>query len=224
MCIESEDEYRTSLVAAKTRVAPSTSVTIPRLELLAALILARLVSAVREALTKIHTEDVFCWTDSITVFHWIQSDKEFKQFVQNRIGDIHKLTDVKSWRHCPGIENPADIGSRGCLASELVSSSLWWKGPARLQSSPKYYPKLGAVSDEELTETSSREFKETEPNSENVAHATTTVNLTKEPTRIKTIKLTGAIDCDATKLFRVAALRLKFIRNLKVARNQRREP
>ena len=151
LCIESEDEYRTSLVAAKTRVAPSTSVTIPRLELLAALILARLVSAVREALTKIHTEDVFCWTDSITVFHWIQSDKEFKQFVQNRIDEIHKLADVKSWRHCPGIENPADIGSRGCLASELVSSSLWWKGPARLQSSPKDYPKLGAVSDEELT-------------------------------------------------------------------------
>ena len=121
LCIESEDEYRTSLVAAKTRVAPSTPMTIPRLELLAALILARLVSAVREALTQmIHIEEVFCWTDSITVFHWIQSDKEFKQFVQNRIDEIHKLTDVKSWRHCPGIENPADIGSRGCLASELV--------------------------------------------------------------------------------------------------------
>ena len=86
LCIESEDKYRTSLVAAKTRVAPSTPMTIPRLELLAALILARLVSAVREALTKvIHIEEVSCWTDSITVFHWIQSDKDFKQFVQNRI-------------------------------------------------------------------------------------------------------------------------------------------
>ena len=65
-------------------------------------------------------------------------------------------------------------------------------------------------------------------NSENVAHAATTVNLTKEPTQIKTIKLTEAIDCeqfnDATKLFRVTALSLKFIRNLKAARNQRREP
>ena len=69
MCIEREDEYRTSLVAAKTRVAPSTPMTIARLELLAALILARLVSAVREALTQvIHIEEVFCWNDSITVF------------------------------------------------------------------------------------------------------------------------------------------------------------
>ena len=62
--------------------------TIPRLKLLAALILARFVSAVREALNQvIHIEEVFCWTDSVTVFHWIQSDKEFKQFVQNRIVD-----------------------------------------------------------------------------------------------------------------------------------------
>ena len=220
LCIESEDEYRTSLVAAKTRVAPSTPMTIPRLELLAALILARLVSAVREALNQvIHIEEVFCWTDSVTVFHWIQSDKEFKQFVQNRIDEIHKLTDVKSWRHCPGIENLADIGSRGCLASELVSSSLWWIGPVWLQSSPKNYPKFGAVSDEELTEECFREFKENERNSENVAHAATTVNLTKEPTPIKTIKLTEAIDCeqfnDATKLFRVTALSLKFMRKFK---------
>ena len=165
LCIESEDGYRTSLIAAKTRVVPSTPMTIPRLELLAALILARLVSAVQEALTQlIHIEEVFCWTDSITVFYWIQSDKEFKQFVQNRIDEIHKLTDVKSWCHCPGIENLADVGSRGCLASELVCNRLWWKGSIWLQSSPKNYPKLGAVSDEELTEECSRGFKERERN------------------------------------------------------------
>ena len=52
-----------------------------------------------------------------------------------------------------------------------------------------------------------------------MAHAATTVNLTKEPTPIKTIKLTEAIDCeqfnDATKLFRVTALSLKFMRKFK---------
>ena len=229
LCIESEDGYRTSLVAAKTRVAPSMPMTIPRLELLSTLILARLISAVQEALTQvIHIEEVFCWTDSITVFYWIQSDKEFKQFVQNRIDEIHELTDVKSWRHCPGIENPADIGLRGCQASALMSNSLWWKGPAWLQSSPNNYPKSGAVSNKEPREECSRELKESERNSENVAHATTTVNLTKEPTRIKTIRLAEAIDCeqfsDATKLFSVTALSLKFIRNLKTTRNQRRQP
>ena len=64
LCIESEDKYRTSLIAAKTQVASSTPMTIPRFELLAALILAHLVSAVREALTQaIHIEEVYCWKD-----------------------------------------------------------------------------------------------------------------------------------------------------------------
>ena len=96
-----------------------------------------------------------------------------------------------------------------------------------LQNSPKNSLKFGAVSDKELTEECSREFKQNERNSENVAHAAKTANLTKEPMRIKTIKLMEAIDCeqfnDATKLFRVTVLSLKFIRNLKAARNQRRQ-
>ena len=93
LCTETEDGYRTSLVASKTRVAPSTPMTTPRLELLAALILARLISTVRDV---IDIKEIFCWTDSITVFYWIQANKEYKQFVQNRIEEIHKLTDVTS--------------------------------------------------------------------------------------------------------------------------------
>lgn len=59
-------------------------------------------------------------------------------------------------------------------------------------------------------------------------HLATTVNLTKEPMRIKTTRLTEAIDCvqfnDAMKLSRVTALSLNFVRNLMAARNQRKEP
>ena len=74
--IESEDGYRTSLVAANTQVLPSTPMTIPRLSSKGKTILAHLVSAAREALTQvIHIEDVFRWTDSITVFYWILPDK-----------------------------------------------------------------------------------------------------------------------------------------------------
>lgn len=105
---------------------------------------------------------------------------------------------------------------------------MWWKGPAWLQSSPKNFPNFGTVSDEEFPEECSREFKETERNSENVAHIATTVNLTKELTWIRTTRLTEAIDCeqfnDATKLFRVTVLSLKFFKNIKAARNQRKEP
>ena len=70
---------------------------IPRLELLAALILTRLIASVQEALDKVLSiKETFCWTGSITVFNWTQYNKEFKQFVQNRREEIHKMTDVKS--------------------------------------------------------------------------------------------------------------------------------
>ena len=72
LCTETEDGYKTSLVASKSRVTPSSPMSIPRLELLAALILACLNSSVQEALAQVlHIKEVFCWTDSITVFYWI---------------------------------------------------------------------------------------------------------------------------------------------------------
>jgi hypothetical protein len=100
-------------------------ITIPRLELIAALVLARIISIVKEALSGvINIEKIFCWTDCITVYYWIQSNGEFKKFVQNRIDEILKLTNEENWRHCAGKTNPVDIGSRGCLPSELVSDDL----------------------------------------------------------------------------------------------------
>ena len=78
------------LVVSKARVAPLAKQTLPRIELLAALILARLVSHVRTALKPIvNINDVFCWTDSMTTLCWIQGvDKEFKEFVENCLREI----------------------------------------------------------------------------------------------------------------------------------------
>ena len=74
----------TQLVMSKTRVAPLKRSTIPRLELLAALILARLVVRVKEALQPVaQVNELFCWTDSMTTLHWIKGiDKEYKSNVQ----------------------------------------------------------------------------------------------------------------------------------------------
>ena len=122
----------------------------------------------------INIEGVFCWTVSITVFYWIHANKEYKHFFQNRIDEIHKLTD--------GIENPAEAGSRGCLASELAHGNLWWKGPAWLKGPPKNYPNPETSNEEDLTEECTREFKAKERSPENVTHEATTVNL--DATRI----------------------------------------
>ena len=90
--LESEDKVATTLVASKTRVAPLKQQSLPRLELLGALISSRLASAVERAVSScIIINSVYCWTDSITALFWINGvDKEFKQFVENRVAGIRK--------------------------------------------------------------------------------------------------------------------------------------
>ena len=79
----------------------------------------------------------------MTVFYGIHARKEYKQLVQNRIDEIHQLTDMSDWRHCPGDVNPADLGSRGCFASELLNNCLWWEELHWLTGAPENYPGIG---------------------------------------------------------------------------------
>jgi len=124
-------------VGSKTRVAPLDKQTIPRLELVSALILARLIVTITEALEKeVPADSINCWTDSTVALYWIiQVEKEWKQFVQNRVREIRTLVPAHAWKHCPGIENPADIPSRGMSAPELSCCSTWRTGPAWLSES-----------------------------------------------------------------------------------------
>ncbi|XP_028414386.1 uncharacterized protein LOC114537537 [Dendronephthya gigantea] len=131
------------LIAVKSNVCPIKQQTIPRLELLGANILARLSSSVNNALViKIGELRRFHWTDSTTVLCWIRNQKSWKQYVNQRVNEIRKLTDKESWNHCPGAMNPADIPSRGIRVDEMVSNSLWWNGPAFLRQPEDEWPKL----------------------------------------------------------------------------------
>jgi hypothetical protein len=138
-----------SLVLSKTRVAPLTVMkdgakpeTIVRLELLAALITARAVSYVQEALeTKHVTTNIFCFTDSAINLHRIKNGpSRYKIWVGNRIQEILSLTTQEQWFHCPGTMNPADIPSRGSTATELANSELWWKGPTFIHQPLNTWP------------------------------------------------------------------------------------
>ena len=117
------------LLIAKGRLAPlSPGLTVPRLELMAALTGARLMRFVSESLN-LTSPCVTYWTDSMDVLCWIQSDRLFKVFVQNRVTTIRELTDPDSWRFIRGVENPADLGTRGISLTQLAVSTKWWKGP-----------------------------------------------------------------------------------------------
>ena len=107
---------------------------IPRLELLGCLISVRLVECIRKALhdvLDIHAH-IF-WSDSTVALSWIRSvEKEYEQFVENRVQEIRRLSNPKDWKYCPTMENPAVITSRGESASKLAVNHKWWHGPTFL--------------------------------------------------------------------------------------------
>ncbi|XP_055928104.1 uncharacterized protein LOC129959312 [Argiope bruennichi] len=109
------------LLAAKSRIAPLKSITIPGLELLACCIGARLLKFVKESLNIVNVNTQF-GTDFTTGLQWIRRDEPWSVFVRNRVNEIRKLSNIDDWRHVPGPLNPADLSSRGCSVLKLLSS------------------------------------------------------------------------------------------------------
>lgn len=119
-----------SLIISRARVAPLKRVTLPRLELIGALVASRLSKTVCTALKIPDEVPRFFWTDSMVALGWIRGDaSRWKQFVANRVQEIQDVTDPMSWRHCPGLLNPADLLTRGVSAAVLMSSPVWLRGP-----------------------------------------------------------------------------------------------
>ena len=118
-------------MVSKTRVAPLQPQTIPRLELLLAFLLAKLIVSVSSSLKPVLPQlEVKCYTDSQVALYWICGiSKEWKPFVQNRVKDIRQNVHPDRWSHCPGISNPADLPSWGLPAVEFSVNQLWRRGP-----------------------------------------------------------------------------------------------
>ncbi|XP_029157646.1 uncharacterized protein LOC114930069 [Nylanderia fulva] len=126
-------EVSSMLLVGKSRVAPVKSLSIPRLELAAAVLLSRLMEFV---IASLHLSEVpcYCWTDSTVVLAWVtQHPSRWRTFVANRVAEIQTRLPSASWRHVPTIDNPADCASRGIPGHQLASHPLWWHGPLWLR-------------------------------------------------------------------------------------------
>lgn len=137
LVVETERGITVRFVVAKTRVAPLQAQTIPRLELLSAVLLSRLIAAVYSSLESTLPQlEPKCFT--VALF-WIRGTaKEWKPFVQNRVAEIRKNVPPDCWNHCSGKTNPADLPSRGLPSLELSVSQLWRRGPEWLNTTSSF--------------------------------------------------------------------------------------
>lgn len=114
----------TRLLCAKSRVTPLKPTTLPILELLAAVLLAKLSNKVRLALD-IPVVQWSYYSDSTIVLSWISTHpSRLKIFVANRVVQITELTNIDNWYHVKSEDNPADVISRGINSQDLASLDM----------------------------------------------------------------------------------------------------
>ncbi len=140
-----EKEKEVSLVFAKAHVAPAKALTIPRLELLAALLAVK-VRQVALYHLKHPVSQVVHWSDSLTVLFWLNDDsKRFQAFVYNKLNKIRQSTCPEEWRWVPTDKNPADWATRGKSPTQLGAEALWLRGPAFLMQEEQHWPARPAL-------------------------------------------------------------------------------
>lgn len=116
----------------QAKVAPRKQMTIPQLELMAALVAVKISAFVKRAM-EVSPKTTNVWSDSQIVLEWIKGNHaRLPKFVQNRVKMIEE--SGCTWRYCPTEDNPSDIGTQGMKPDELEHCDLWHKGPEGLKN------------------------------------------------------------------------------------------
>ncbi|CAG9813428.1 unnamed protein product [Phaedon cochleariae] len=135
--IVSENTIEVAFISAKARVSPLKPLSIPRLELQAAVMGTRLLRTILAEID-IPIAKSYLWSDSKTVLHWIRGDgKNYKQFIAHRVGEIQESTSLEQWRYVPSDKNVADTATR-CRNYSIDEN--WFAGPDFLYQSESNWP------------------------------------------------------------------------------------
>lgn len=146
--VDEHGKIHTALISAKSKLAPikkvkcpkDDKISIPRLELLAAVMLSEQLEVILEA-CEFQQQSVTLWSDSIVVLHWIKKNQgELKAFVSNRVKVIQEKTKNYLWKHVCSADNPADLVSRGMDIPKFLKSEFWLEGPKWLKLPEALWP------------------------------------------------------------------------------------
>ena len=172
---------------------------IPRLELLACVLLSKLVVSVINAVRlEVQVRNVFCWTDSQITVWWIkQSKKKWNVWVQNRVEIIRNNISSFHWFHVPSSQNPVDIATHS-IPLHTIDHLSWQKGPSFLLHGVAHWPPQDFIS----------------LSSGEITREGVVMGVNSKPGGID-----EAIDCtqfsSLDKLLRVTSYVLRFINNIK---------
>lgn len=133
-----------SLVGSKTRVAPLRITSIPRLELMAAVIASRFANQILNSMTITINKKIF-WTDSKTVISWLKSDqRKYHQFVAFRVSEILDSTELNEWRWISSKLNVADEATKWSKRGpDLSNGCRWLSGPDFIMEDQNVWPSEG---------------------------------------------------------------------------------
>ncbi|XP_049316914.1 putative mediator of RNA polymerase II transcription subunit 26 [Bactrocera dorsalis] len=133
-------EFDVAFVCAKTKCAPIKTLTVPRLELQAAVLGTRLMQCIRDE-HSLNIKDCILWSDLKTVIKWIQSEhRRYKPFVQHRIAEILASTSISNWRWIPTKHNVADEATRANDCINFNPTARWSRGPPFLRQNEQAWP------------------------------------------------------------------------------------
>ena len=211
----SKKELIGNFVIAKTKVSPIKKVSIPRMELLACMLLSQLVEKVKNSISDdLKFKRVTCWSDSLDSVHWIKGDKKkWPLFIENRVNAIRRVVPPLYWRHCPGTLNPADLPSRGInkveINPEVINS--WLNAPSFVYNENDWPPDKSNISVNLITENNVEEDTE---NAAVIKEELSRENLYPKKCLLiaNIIKLEDYSNID--KLYRITSYVLRFINNI----------
>ena len=123
------NQVHVSFLMGKPRVIPLKHMTVPRLELTAALVAVKVSKFLNKELKLEGVKNLY-WSDSqVALGYIVNGTRRFHIFVANRVDQIRDYTNVNKWFYIRSEDNPADCASRGMTASQLNGNLYWLSGP-----------------------------------------------------------------------------------------------